>query len=72
MTKIEKLLKDIEENFYTIEKAAEIIGIKEQSLRNRISYGLIKTVKILNTTAIPMEEVAKEVVLKVKTQMEQE
>ena len=72
MTKIEKLLKDIEENFYTIKQAAEIIGIKEQSLRNRISYGLIKTVKILNTTAISKEELAKEVVLKVKAQINKE
>ena len=66
MTKIEKLLKDIEENFYTIEQAAEILGIKEQSLRNAISSDYVKTVKILNTTSISKNELARQLELKRK------
>lgn len=31
--------------FYTVEEAAEILGIKEQTLRNYLSLGRIKSVK---------------------------
>ena len=66
MTKIEKLLKDIEENFYTIESAAKELNILEQTLRNAISQESVKSVKVLNTTAITKSELKKQIELRRK------
>lgn len=46
----------MEEKFYTIKEAAEILGLTEQVVRNYIYLGKIKATKILNSTAISKEE----------------
>lgn len=43
--------------FYTVEEAAEILGIKEQTLRNYLSLGRIKSVKKYTSTVIPKSEI---------------
>lgn len=46
----------MEEKFYTIKEASEILGLTEQVVRNYIYLGKIKATKILNSTAISKEE----------------
>lgn len=64
MTKTEKLIKEVEENFYTLDEAAKRLGMVEQSLRNAISHGDIKATKILKTTTISKAELAMQLALR--------
>ena len=47
----------MEEKFYTIKEASEILGLAEQVVRNYIYLGRIEATKILNSTAISKEEI---------------
>ena len=49
-------MKKVEEKFYTIKEASEILGLTEQVIRNYIYLGKIEATKILNSTAISKEE----------------
>ena len=47
----------MEEKFYTIKEASEILGLAEQVVRNYIYLGRIEATKILNSTAISKREI---------------
>ena len=50
----------MEEKFYTIKEASEMLGVTEQVVRNYIYLGKIEATKILNSTAISKEEMEKQ------------
>lgn len=53
-------MKKVEEKFYTIKEASEILGLTEQVIRNYIYLGKIEATKILNSTAISKEEMGRQ------------
>ena len=50
----------MEEKFYTIKEASEILGLTEQVIRNYIYLGKIEANKILNSTALSKEEMGRQ------------
>lgn len=49
----------IMEQYYTIKEAASLLKLSEGTIRNKISQGEIKAVKILSTTKIAEKELKK-------------
>lgn len=47
------------EQYYTIKEAANLLKLSEGTIRNKISQGEIKAVKILSTTKIAEKELKK-------------
>lgn len=50
----------MEKEFYTVKEVAKLLGLAEQTIRNYIVDGKIKTTKMLYSTAISKEEVARQ------------
>lgn len=57
----------MEEKFYTIKEASEMLGLTEQVVRNYIYLGKIEATKILNSTAISKEEMEKQLEVREST-----
>lgn len=51
---------DIKKEYYSIKEVAILLGLAEQTIRNYIVDGKIKTTKMLYSTAISKEEVARQ------------
>ena len=50
----------MDKKFYTVKETAEILGLAEQTIRNYLTSGIIKGVKVLNSIAITKEELEKQ------------
>jgi len=56
----EVIIVDIKKEYYSIKEVAILLGLAEQTIRNYIVDGKIKTTKMLYSTAISKEEVARQ------------
>lgn len=54
----------MDKKYYTVKETAQILGLAEQTVRNYLNLGLIKSEKLLNSVAITKEELDRQLELR--------
>lgn len=54
----------MDKEYYTVKETAKILNLTEQTIRNYLNLGLIKSEKLLNSVAITKEEIERQLELR--------